>query len=248
MASVLIIGATSGIAEAAARVYASRGDRLFLIGRNQDRLDAIAADLRQRGAHDVGVDTLDVADIAMQETVLKRLWDDWGAETGIDTVLIAHGVLPDQKRCDTDVDTALNAFAVNAGATIALMINIAWRLELQGRGRLAVISSVAGDRGRASNALYGAAKAAVTEYASGLRQRLRGTGVKVVTIKPGPVATRMTTGMRKGLLWATPKSIAKPLVAAVDAGRPVVYLPGYWRHIMAVIRAVPEPVFARLSL
>jgi short-subunit dehydrogenase len=172
----------------------------------------------------------------------------WSALGDVDVVLIAHGTLPDQKTCEASVDTAMAEFATNATSTIALLTVLANRLESAGRGTMAVISSVAGDRGRASNYLYGSAKAAVSTFLSGLRQRLAKRGVAVVTIKPGFVDTPMTRNFKKGLLWAKPDAVAAGIVKAADKGTPVAYLPWFWFVIMAIIRAVPEFIFKRINL
>ncbi|MEY2169647.1 MULTISPECIES: SDR family oxidoreductase [unclassified Rhodanobacter] len=245
MLNVLIIGATSAIAEATARRYAARGARLFLVARNTTRLADIAADLRVRGAVDVGEAMLDVCRFDTHAGVLDQAWKQLGS---VDVVLIAHGTLPNQGACEQSVETALAEFATNGTATIALMTALAPRLEAQGRGVLAVISSVAGDRGRQSNYLYGAAKAAVSTFASGLRQRLAKVGVNVVTIKPGFVDTPMTRDFRKGALWASPASVARGIVRAADRGSSVVYLPWFWLPIMLIIRHIPEFVFKRINL
>jgi len=245
MQRVLIIGATSAIAEATARIYASRGSRLYLVARDPKRLDAIVEDLRVRGAGTVGCSSLDINDLARHEEVLDAAWADLG---DLDVVLVAHGTLPDQKSCETSVETALNEFATNGTSTIALLTPLANRMERAGRGTIVVISSVAGDRGRASNYLYGAAKAAVTTFLSGLRQRLARHGVNVVTIKPGFVDTPMTRNFKKGLLWAKPAAVATGIVKAADKGKPVAYLPGFWLLIMTVIRSIPEFIFKRISL
>lgn len=243
--AILIIGATSAIAEAAARHWAARGDNLYLLARNQARLQAVAEDLRVRGAAAVETAMLDVADFNAHAEAVKHAMERLGR---IDVVLIAHGTLPDQVRCETDEDYALREFAVNGTATIALAGLIAQKLVEQGHGTLAVISSVAGDRGRASNYLYGSAKAAVSTYLSGLRQRFHGRGIGVVTIKPGFVDTPMTAAFKKGMLWATPEHVARGIVRAIDRRRAIVYLPWFWSGIMAVIRCVPEFVFQRVKL
>jgi short-subunit dehydrogenase len=245
MQRVLIIGATSAIAEATARIYAERGSRLHLVARTPARLDTLVDDLCIRGAADVGRDTLDVNDLGRHEAVLDAAWSALGE---VDVVLIAHGTLPDQKACEASVDTAMAEFATNATSTIALLTLLANRMEAAGRGTIVVISSVAGDRGRASNYLYGAAKAAVSTFLGGLRQRLAKPGVAVVTIKPGFVDTPMTRDFKKGLLWAKPNAVAAGIVKAADKGRPVAYLPWFWFVIMAIIRAVPEFIFKRISL
>lgn len=245
MLNVLIIGATSAIAEATARCYAAQGARLFLVARDATRLADIATDLKVRGAADVGHATLDVNRLDEHASVLVQAWH---LLQNIDVALIAHGTLPDQGECEGSVEVALAEFATNATSTIALMTAIAPRLEAQHRGALVVISSVAGDRGRQSNYLYGAAKAAVSTFASGLRQRLAKVGVDVVTVKPGFVDTPMTRAFRKGPLWAKPDAVAAGIVRAANRGRSVVYLPWFWRPIMLVIRHIPEFIFKRLKL
>lgn len=243
MRKILIIGATSAIAEAAARRWAARGDALYLLGRNPSLLSRIAEDLRIRGAAQVDADLLDVNDTTAHAAALNKVWSTLG---GLDIALIAHGTLPDQAECDRSSERTLDEFTTNASSTIALMTALAGRFEAQGDGALAVISSVAGDRGRASNAIYGAAKAAVSAYASALRQRLGRAGVDVITAKPGFVDTPMTAGFRKGPLWATPDRIGAGIVRAIERRRSVVYLPWFWRPIMTAIRVLPEFVFRRL--
>lgn len=243
MQKILIIGATSAIAESVARQYARRAAKLFLVGRNAGKLDAIAADLRVRGASSVETGVLDVADLAAHGTLLDIVWDVLGTP---DTVLIAHGTLPDQAVCNASVDVSMTEFCINGTATIALAAALAQRLQTG--STLAVISSVAGDRGRASNYLYGSAKAAVSAYLSGLGQRLRPAGVNVLTIKPGFVDTPMTAAFKKGALWASADSVAAGILKAIDKRKAVAYLPGFWWAIMMIIKNIPEFVFRRISL
>lgn len=245
MRNVLIIGATSAIAEATGRLYARAGDNLFLLGRDNPRLQAIAADLRLRGAVSVDAALLDVEAIERHDPALDAAWQSLGQ---VELVLLAHGVLPDQALCEHSVQQTLQALSVNAVASIALMVSLAERLEQQGHGCLAVIGSVAGDRGRASNYVYGSAKAAIEAFASGLRQRLQSKGVNVLLIKPGFVDTPMTRNFRKNVLWVRPERIALGIAEAVERRRSVVYLPGFWRGIMFVIRHIPEAVFKRMPL
>ena len=243
MQRILIIGATSAIAEHVARRYARRAARLMLVGRNPDRLQAIADDLRVRGAEGVHVHAMDVNDLTAHERMVEAAQQTLG---GIDVVLIAHGTLPDQAACNASVGLSLREFATNGTSTIALCALLAQKLQ---RGAtLAVISSVAGDRGRASNFLYGSAKAAVTAYLSGLGQHLHGSGINVLTIKPGLVDTPMTAAFRKGLLWARPDAVARGIVRAIDRRKAVAYVPGFWWAIMQLIRHIPEPVFRRIKL
>lgn len=243
MQRILIIGATSAIAEAVARRYAQRTAALMLVGRNVAHLKTIADDLIARGAHAVHVHVMDVNDIAahagMLDATIQALGD-------IDVVLIAHGTLPDQTACNASVDLSLREFATNGTSTIALSALLAQRLNHG--ATLAVISSVAGDRGRASNFLYGSAKAAVSAYLSGLGQYLRPTGVNVLTIKPGFVDTPMTASFKKSALWATPEQIARGILRAIDKRKSVVYLPWFWWGIMQVIMQIPEAVFRKLKI
>jgi short-subunit dehydrogenase len=245
MKRILIIGATSAIAEATARIFAARSDALFLVARDPARLAQIAADLTVRGATRVGTAVLDVVDFDRHVEVIDLAERELG---GFDTVLIAHGTLPDQQQCQQSVATMRREFDVNATSTLSLLTLLAQRLEAQKQGTLAVISSVAGDRGRASNYVYGSAKAAVTTFLSGLRQRLYRSGVNVITIKPGFVDTPMTREFRKGALWASPQRIAEGIVAAIDRRRGEVYLPWFWRGIMTLIRHVPTAIFQRVNL
>lgn len=243
MQRVLIIGATSAIAEATARLFASRNASMFLVARNMDRLSAIAADLRVRGAKSVEPYYLDVDDIGAHRAMLDTAWNVLG---GVDIALIAHGTLPNQELCDESVDKAMKEFATNGTSTIALSLALAQRLAPQ--STLAVISSVAGDRGRATNFLYGSAKAAVSTYLSGLRQKLHRSGVNVLTIKPGFVDTPMTKDFKKSGLWARPATIASGIVSAIDRRRSEIYLPSFWYLVMTIIRHLPEFIFRRLKL
>ena len=243
MKRVLIIGATSAIAEMVARIYARRGDRLFIVGRSESKLSTIASDLGVRGANEVHSCVSDLADIGVQHSMLDAAWSALG---GIDVVLIAHGTLPDQDRCATSLEYSLREFKVNGTSVIALSQQLAARL---GSGSvLAVISSVAGDRGRASNYLYGSAKSAVSAFLSGLGQSIKSKGVTVLTIKPGFVDTPMTAAFKKGALWAKPDAVAKSIVRAIDRRKSVAYVPGFWWFIMTIIKSIPEFVFRRINM
>jgi decaprenylphospho-beta-D-erythro-pentofuranosid-2-ulose 2-reductase len=245
MQRILIVGATSAIAEATGRLFAARGDALFLAARNDSRLQAIAADLSVRGANLAETGEFDARAYDRAAALLHIATERLG---GLDAALIAHGTLSDQIACQHSIDRLREEFEINALSVMALCTELANQFEAQGHGVIAVISSVAGDRGRQSNYVYGTAKAAVTAFTSGLRQRLYPKGVRVVTIKPGFVSTPMTTAFKKGALWATPASVAADIVRAMDGGKAVVYTPWFWRPIMWIIRSVPETVFRRLSL
>ena len=245
MQKILIVGATSAIAEATARLYAARGDALFLVGRNSVRLETIAADLRVRGAASVGCFSMDATDRTVHAAMLETATTALG---GLDIALIAHGTLPDQKACEASVELTLKEIDNNGLSVVALATLLGAQLEAQGHGTLAVIGSVAGDRGRQSNYVYGAAKGMVSLFMQGLRNRLAKKGVQVLTIKPGFVDTPMTASFKKGALWAQPGDIARSIVRAIEQRRDEVYLPGFWRLIMLIIRHIPERIFKKLSL
>jgi short-subunit dehydrogenase len=244
--NILIIGATSGIAEAVARRYAEQGARLFLAARNDTKLRAVSTDLAARGAKDVQIFVVDANDSDLISQMVDAAWNAFGT---IDVALVAHGTLPDQQRTETDIPYAIAELRTNAESVIACLAVLAARFEPQGKGVIAVIGSVAGDRGRAGNHLYGAAKAAIDTYASGLRARLFKRGIHVLTIKPGFVSTPMTAGLNlPARLTATPDSVAKDIQIAIENQNDVLYTPWFWRWIMLIIRSIPEVLFKRSSL
>jgi decaprenylphospho-beta-D-erythro-pentofuranosid-2-ulose 2-reductase len=245
MRRILIVGGASAIAEAVARLYAARGDALYLVGRKADVLSAVTADLKVRGASVASFEALDANDLTAHAAMIDRAEKTLG---GLDTVLIAYGSLGDQKACEASADLTVRELHNNAISVAALMTDLGNRFEHQRRGVIAVISSVAGDRGRQSNYVYGSAKALVTAFSSGLRQRLYRAGVAVVTIKPGFVDTPMTATFAKGPLWSKPSAVAVRIVRAIDRAATVVYVPSFWRPVMFVIRSIPEILFRRLSL
>ena len=245
MKKILIIGASSAIAEAAARIWAQRGDQLFLVARNEERLNTLAADLRIRGAAQAIGFAMDANDLERHAGMLDAAYAGLG---GLDTVLIAHGTLSNQKACEASVELMVSEVKTNALSVMALLTLIANRFEAQRSGRIGIISSVAGDRGRASNYVYGSAKAMVTAFTSGLRQRLHRSNVSVTTIKPGFVDTPMTAALKKGALWAKPDTVAAQIVKAMDDGKSEVYVPGFWRWIMMIIVLIPNQIFKKIQL
>jgi decaprenylphospho-beta-D-erythro-pentofuranosid-2-ulose 2-reductase len=228
---VVIIGATSGIAQEVARLYARDGASLFLVARDAAKLDPVAADLRVRGAALVETFVTDLRE--RHAEIVAR------AGEGIDVVLIAHGTLPDQRAVDRDPDAQREAFDLNATSVITLTARFANVLESAKHGTIAVIGSVAGDRGRRSNYVYGAAKAAVHAYCEGIRNRLAESNVAMVVIKPGWVSTPMTAGIKQNPLFASAAGVARGIHTAIAKKRTTVYLPGFWRWISLVIRLLP---------
>ncbi len=242
---VLIIGATSAIAGETAKAYAEAGAKLFLTGRDPRKLASVGDDLRVRGAAQVDTAVLDVSQISRHREVLDSAIATLG---GLDVALIAHGTLPDQESCQQRVADTVEALHVNFTATVALLTELANYFEGQRSGSIAVITSVAGDRGRQSNYVYGAAKGGVERFLQGLRNRLHRSGVTVVTIKPGFVATPMTAAMKKNALFTSPRRAGRAIYRAIESRRDVIYIPWFWRPVMAVIKSFPERIFKRLHL
>lgn len=242
MRKVLIIGATSAIAEETARLFAKDRERLFLVGRNESKMISLSRDLALRGAEQVDYAVLDLIQTDCHPDVIEKALQSMG---GLDTVLIAHGSLPDQNACQVSVEMTLKEIGINFLSVISFLTLLGNFFEKQGSGTIAVISSVAGDRGRMSNYVYGCSKAALDAFLSGLRGRLYRSGVQVITIKPGFVDTPMTVTFKKGFLWASAESVGKGVYRAIQKRQPVVYLPGFWRMIMFVIRSIPERFFER---
>jgi len=246
MKRVLIIGATSAIASACARAWAEQGCEFFLVARSVEKLEQVKADLAARGAKAVAVYRMDATDFAAHGPMLESCIT---AMRQIDVALIAHGTLPDQKKCEQDVVVALDELTNNGVSVISLLTVLANQFEVQRCGTLAVISSVAGDRGRPSNYLYGTAKAAVSTFCEGLRARMFKVGVHVITIKPGFVDTPMTQGLAlPKLLVADPTQVAKLILKGINKRNNTLYVPGFWRFIMLIIKAVPDFVFKRTKI
>jgi short-subunit dehydrogenase len=243
--SIAVIGATSLIAQHCLRLWLQDGSaQVTLAGRDAARLGDVAADLRVRFPQStIEVLAFDLLDPAAIETQVERMC----AAGAPAIVLVAHGVLPDQAACQGSAQQASDALAVNAVSPVLFAEAFARRLDKAGGGTLVVLGSVAGDRGRKKNYVYGAAKALVDRYCEGLQHRFAGSRVKVVLAKPGPTDTPMTAHLpRAGL--ASAESVARSIVRGVQHGRPVVYAPSKWRWIMLVIRHLPRFVFDKLDI
>lgn len=245
MKTIVIFGATSAIAKAVARLYAQRGCSFYLVARNPEQTETLARDLKTRGAAEVHCAIADLANVAEHSALVAKVK---AAFPRIDVAFIAHGMLPNQAECDREASKTLEAMTVNFLSPVSLLVLLANEFEAQGSGAIAVISSVAGDRGRQSNYAYGAAKGGLSIFLQGLRNRLHAKGIAVIDIKPGFVDTPMTAAFKKSALWAKPEQVAKGIVKAIERRKDVVYLPAFWRAIMFVIRQIPEWLFKRLSL
>ncbi|MDF1765119.1 MAG: SDR family oxidoreductase [Gammaproteobacteria bacterium] len=241
--NVLLIGANSAIATAVARRYALRGAALFLAGRDQSRLTALSQDLLVRGAAAASTFDIDLTDTGRHRELISAAQSTLGR---IDLALLCHGQLPDQAACERDFSTYHASLEVNVVSSLSLLTELANTLESEGSGTIAVITSVAGDRGRRSNYAYGASKAMLSTYLQGLRGRLHTSGVNVVDLRPGLVDSPMTRALKKGPLFSSPDRVATSIVNGIDRGRSVVYAPGYWRLIMFIVRSIPERLFKRL--
>lgn len=238
---VLIFGATSAIAADLARHYAQRGARLFLFGRSKEKLAALVAEL---GPAVVGSGAADFDDTAAAEALVGRGWSALG---DVDVAIIAHGQLGDQLATERDYWQAEAVFRTNLLSVVALLVPLANRFEKAGFGHLAVLSSIAGERGRPRNFTYGAAKGALNVYLQGLRTRLYPRGVEVHTVRLGPVDTPMTASHRKHPLFARSPAVAAAILRAIDRGWPAPYVPWFWRPIMYLVRNMPEWAVQRLS-
>jgi decaprenylphospho-beta-D-erythro-pentofuranosid-2-ulose 2-reductase len=242
---ILVLGATSGIAEATCRIWATQGASLFLVARNPQKLAAVAADLRTRGATYVGTAVADLDDTDNHPELLAHAVNSL---TGMDIAYLAHGILGDQAEAERDFNTAAQIIYTNYMAPVSLLTWLANFCVQRHAGTLAVISSVAGDRGRKSNYLYGSSKAGLSAFLAGLRNRVDREGVTVLTIKPGPTRTAMTAAMPNSEKFADVDSVAESIVSAIDKCKDVLYVPFQWQPIMFVIRNIPERIFKKLNL
>lgn len=245
MKRVLIVGATSAIAQSVARIWAGRGDRIFLAGRNPEKLEALTKDLSIRGATLVETILFEANDFASHDHLITVVEERLG---GIDIVLLAYGSLSDQSSCEKSAQQACAEFSTNVLSMISLLTLVSNLFEKNRNGTIAVITSVAGDRGRKSNYVYGAAKGSISIFLQGLRNRLASSGVHVMTIKPGFVDTPMTTGFSKGPLWASPEKVARDIVRGMGRKQDILYTPFFWRWIMFVVKIIPEKIFKKMNI
>jgi decaprenylphospho-beta-D-erythro-pentofuranosid-2-ulose 2-reductase len=241
----LVLGATSSIAIATMRRLVSANTHFMLVARNSNRLTAVAQDLLTRGAMAVDTWVMDLDDTATHAEMLASAAERLGR---IDLALIAHGVLGDQEAAEANFDAAAAILHTNFISAVSLLTWLGNYCQAQRGGTLAVISSVAGDRGRKSNYVYGASKGGLNIFLDGLRNRIDRDGVQVLTIKPGFVATPMTAHVPKNALFATPDQVARGILKAVERRRDVVYVPWFWRGIMTLVCAIPGSRFKKMNM
>ena len=247
MEKILIIGATSAIAEACARKFATEEKSLFLYGRDEKKLNEIGKDLLVRGAKKIFVGTFNAEEHLNQanemiENAISKL-------NGFDTVVLAHGILPDQKKCEQSFTETKKVFEINCLSIVTYLTVLGEYFKKQHAGNIVVISSVAGDRIRKSNYIYGTSKGALSLFCDGLRSRLMENNINILTVKPGFVDTPMTAMIEsKGLLWAKPKKIADDIIKGIENNKVIVYTPWFWKWIMLIINIIPQFVFKRLHL
>jgi len=245
MKTLMIFGATSAISQAYLNRVVKRYEQIVLVARDNDRLQQIASHIGVISKAKVIALASDLADTSQHQ---KLVDDAFKRIESVECALVSYGVLTDQERCNTDVNYLLEQINLNGTSTISLASLIGRELAVRKGGTLAVIGSVAGDRGRRSNYCYGAAKASVASFLSGQRSHLSASGVNVLTIKPGFVDTPMTSEFKKGLLWASADKVAMDIEKSVEKGRSVLYTPWFWRYIMLIIKIIPEFIFRRLPL
>lgn len=245
MAKILILGATSAIAEQFARLYAKSEHEILLVARNKPLLDEIGKDLTVRGIGKVSSMTHDFSELEKSRELIKDCYKTLGK---IDIAFIAYGTLPDQKKISSDSNAIHQEMLLNFNSIVMALSELAIEFEKQQDGTIAVMSSVAGDRGRQSNYIYGSAKGGLSIFMQGLRNRLAKSGVQVLTVKPGFVDTPMTQSFDKGLLWVGPDKIARDIKQAISKRKDVLYTPWFWWWVMLIIRLIPERIFKKLKL
>ena len=244
--TVLVLGGASEIGLATARrLVDDRATTIVLAGRNADAMAEGAEALRRAGARRVEVTAFDALDRASHAPFVERCWADYG---DIDLVLVAFGVLGDQDVAEHDADAALGIIDVNFTGAVSVLIPLIDRMRVQGHGSVAVLSSVAGERARRSNFVYGASKAGLDAFCQGMGDALVGTGVRMMIVRPGFVHSKMTEGLDPAPLSTTPEAVADAIVEGLAKGREIVWVPAALRGVMSGLRHVPRPVFRRLPV
>lgn len=243
--TIAVFGATSAVAQALAKLHANAGDAILLVARNSNHLESIANDLKVRGADRVDYISADLAESNLHQDLLNNMAS---IDNDISKYYFFYGILPDQKQCELSWEHTLDALNTNFISKASLLTLLANKIEQEQNRSLVVVSSVAGDRGRQSNYVYGTSKGALSIFLQGLRNRLHKANCPVITVKPGFIDTPMTENFDKNFLWASPEKVANDIYRAAAKGKDVVYTPWFWRYIMLIIKTIPERIFKKLSL
>jgi decaprenylphospho-beta-D-erythro-pentofuranosid-2-ulose 2-reductase len=242
----VVLGGTSGMGRAIARILAERGDATFLLGIPQSDLDASAADLSARGAGKQTVGTA-LCDLEKPETFAPALDAAEAALGGLDAVIVTAALFATQDALEADIELTRRLVTVNFANTVVFCEHARKRLLARGGGKLVVFSSVAGERGRKPVAIYGSTKAGITRYLEAMDHKFHAAGLQVLTVKPGFVKTAMTAGQKPPPFAGEPDQVAREVVAAMDAGKVVLYTPGMWALVMLVIRWLPRFVMRKIG-
>jgi len=243
---ILVLGANSEICHHLCRIWAAAGDQLLLVSRNEEQMERIANDLKARGASKV---TYEGCDLSLPDQERFNDWVNEGLGGRLDRIIVAYGEMRDHEVYCHDPTSLGAMLQTNLVSSVVWMRMAANFCAEQGHGLLVALGSVAGDRARKGNYLYGLSKAGLAYFCDGLRMELQNKGVDVLLVKPGMTTTKMTQGMvREGLLWSSPQKVAGLIAKAVDQRRDVVYVPGFWRLIMWVIKMIPKIIFRRMNI
>jgi short-subunit dehydrogenase len=244
MKRILVLGGYSGIAQEVLNVLAKQNTKLYLVGRDESKLQIIKQHLEAIGNSEVYIELADLKQFEHHEQILQNAIQTL---KGLDLLFVCYGILPSQKELEASPAKSLDNYMVNAFSTISFVSLAANYFEKESRGTIAVVTSVAGDRGRKSNYFYGSAKACVDVFLEGLRHRLYGKNVKVITIKPGVVDTPMTMNLERKMLVSSPKTVAKDVIRALESKKPVFYTPWFWKYIMFVVKLLPRSIFYKFD-
>ncbi len=245
MMKVLILGGYSGIAQKVGELLAAKGSSLFLVGRNSEKLEIVAKHFKVLGAKEVWVEQADLNNLENHKRIIGRAVNSL---KGLDLLLVCYGILPNQKELEQNPEKIIDNYFTNSISIIHFVSHIANFFESKNAGTIAVVTSVAGERGRKTNYFYGSAKACVDVFLDGLRHRLFNNNVKVVTIKPGIVETAMTKDVENNILIAKPEVVATDIIRGIKKGKSIVYTPWYWKYIMFVLKILPNSIFKRLNI
>ena len=244
MKNIVIIGATSGISQSVTKKMLADDVCMHLVARDERKLNIVASDIASRGCGEVHCYQLDFNMLSQHASVVQDIIDKAGV---IDTLFVCYGIMHSQSDCEADVTKAVEQVTSNYTSVVSLLVLFSQVMQKQNTGTIAVVSSVAGDRGRKSNYIYGSAKAGLTTFLEGLRYKLYEKGIHVLTIKPGFVDSPMTAHLKKGILWVSTEVVAEHIMNAINKKKSVAYVPPFWFLIMLIIKNIPAFIFRKLN-